>query len=259
MLLDAVRRGRRAILLEPLRAIAREKADELEAVAPVLSATLGCCISVRISTGDYRIDRIPAAADPPPAATYTVEANSSGYWFTRHSVDILKGEVTQCDFELLKKKFASLRGRVTDAITGDPIAGAQGGAQHVTTRATTAANGTYTQSNIDIGYRNEPLSGSVRFIADGYWPAQASATFEANKETVVDLELIPVCDGDCVTGNGSNAVYHVIRVAAFYLDYMSEPSKNKRISLGIVVLLYLAVLFAFAYWMKREYWRDVPH
>jgi len=44
-----------------------------------------------------------------------------------------------------------------------------------------------------------------------------------------------------------------------YLDYMSEPSKNKRISLGIVVLLYLAVLFAFAYWMKREYWRDVPH
>jgi carboxypeptidase family protein/prealbumin domain-containing protein len=152
------------------------------------------------ATGDYRIDRIPAAADPPPVATYTVEANSSGYWFTRHSVDILKGEVTQRDFELLKKKFASLRGRVTDAITGDPIAGAQGGAQHVTTRATTAANGTYTQSNIDIGYRNEPLSGSVRFIADGYWPAQASATFEANKETVVDLELIPVCDGATIRG-----------------------------------------------------------
>jgi ubiquinol-cytochrome c reductase cytochrome c1 subunit len=42
-----------------------------------------------------------------------------------------------------------------------------------------------------------------------------------------------------------------------YLDYMSEPSKNKRISLGIVVLLYLVVLFAFAYWMKREYWKDV--
>ncbi len=36
--------------------------------------------------------------------------------------------------------------------------------------------------------------------------------------------LIPVCDGDCVTGNGSNAVYHVIRVAAFYLDYMSDQN-----------------------------------
>ena len=36
--------------------------------------------------------------------------------------------------------------------------------------------------------------------------------------------LIPVCDGECVTGNGSNAVYHVIRVAAFYLDYMSDQN-----------------------------------
>ncbi len=42
-----------------------------------------------------------------------------------------------------------------------------------------------------------------------------------------------------------------------YLDYMSEPSKNRRINLGIVVLLYLGVLFAFAFWMKREYWKDV--
>lgn len=36
--------------------------------------------------------------------------------------------------------------------------------------------------------------------------------------------LIPICDGDCVTGHGSNATYHVIRVAAFYLDYMSDQN-----------------------------------
>jgi len=42
-----------------------------------------------------------------------------------------------------------------------------------------------------------------------------------------------------------------------YLDYMAEPSRNKRINIGIVVLLYLGVLFAFAYWMKRTYWKDV--
>jgi ubiquinol-cytochrome c reductase cytochrome c1 subunit len=42
-----------------------------------------------------------------------------------------------------------------------------------------------------------------------------------------------------------------------YLDYMSEPTKNKRINLGIIVLLYLGVLFVFVYWMKREYWKDV--
>jgi len=42
-----------------------------------------------------------------------------------------------------------------------------------------------------------------------------------------------------------------------YLDYMSEPSKNKRVKLGLAVLLYLIVLFVFVYWMKREYWKDV--
>ncbi len=42
-----------------------------------------------------------------------------------------------------------------------------------------------------------------------------------------------------------------------YLDFMGEPSKNRRINVGIVVLLYLGVLFVFAFWMKREYWKDV--
>lgn len=36
--------------------------------------------------------------------------------------------------------------------------------------------------------------------------------------------LIPVCDGDCTTAGGSHASYHVIRVAAFYLDYMSDQN-----------------------------------
>jgi hypothetical protein len=36
--------------------------------------------------------------------------------------------------------------------------------------------------------------------------------------------LIPICDGDCITAGGSNATYHVIRVAAFYLDYMSDSN-----------------------------------
>jgi ubiquinol-cytochrome c reductase cytochrome c1 subunit len=42
-----------------------------------------------------------------------------------------------------------------------------------------------------------------------------------------------------------------------YLDYMGEPMKNKRVSLGLAVLLYLCLLFGFAYWMKREYWKDI--
>jgi hypothetical protein len=36
--------------------------------------------------------------------------------------------------------------------------------------------------------------------------------------------LIPICDGDCVTAGGSQASYHIIKVAAFYLDYMSDQN-----------------------------------
>ncbi|MFO1282058.1 MAG: cytochrome c1 [Burkholderiales bacterium] len=42
-----------------------------------------------------------------------------------------------------------------------------------------------------------------------------------------------------------------------YLDYMGEPMRNQRISLGLGVLIFLGVLFFFAYWLKREYWKDV--
>ena len=42
-----------------------------------------------------------------------------------------------------------------------------------------------------------------------------------------------------------------------YLEYMGEPARDQRILVGIVVLLFLGVLFALVYWAKREYWKDV--
>ena len=42
-----------------------------------------------------------------------------------------------------------------------------------------------------------------------------------------------------------------------FMEYMAEPAKNQRVSLGLIVLLYLVVLWVFAYWMKREFWKDV--
>jgi ubiquinol-cytochrome c reductase cytochrome c1 subunit len=50
-----------------------------------------------------------------------------------------------------------------------------------------------------------------------------------------------------------NAVADIVN----YLDYMAEPAKGERIQLGIKVLIFLALLFLFAYWTKREYWKDV--
>jgi ubiquinol-cytochrome c reductase cytochrome c1 subunit len=42
-----------------------------------------------------------------------------------------------------------------------------------------------------------------------------------------------------------------------YMDYMAEPVRNRRIHLGIIVLLFLGVLFVFAYALKREYWKEL--
>jgi ubiquinol-cytochrome c reductase cytochrome c1 subunit len=42
-----------------------------------------------------------------------------------------------------------------------------------------------------------------------------------------------------------------------YMDYMAEPARNTRIHLGLLVLLFLGVLFTFAYALKREYWKDL--
>jgi ubiquinol-cytochrome c reductase cytochrome c1 subunit len=42
-----------------------------------------------------------------------------------------------------------------------------------------------------------------------------------------------------------------------FLDYIAEPNKNKRITIGIVVLLFLGVLFTLVYALKRSYWKEV--
>jgi ubiquinol-cytochrome c reductase cytochrome c1 subunit len=47
------------------------------------------------------------------------------------------------------------------------------------------------------------------------------------------------------------------RDIANFLDYASEPVKAKRQSLGVFVTLFLLVGFVFAYFLKKEYWKDV--
>jgi hypothetical protein len=42
--------------------------------------------------------------------------------------------------------------------------------------------------------------------------------------------LIPVCDGDCTTAGGSHATYHVIRVAAFFVDYFSDQNGGQNLA-----------------------------
>jgi ubiquinol-cytochrome c reductase cytochrome c1 subunit len=47
------------------------------------------------------------------------------------------------------------------------------------------------------------------------------------------------------------------RDIANFLDYAGEPIKAKRQALGVFVTLFLLVGFAFAFLLKKEYWKDV--
>jgi ubiquinol-cytochrome c reductase cytochrome c1 subunit len=42
-----------------------------------------------------------------------------------------------------------------------------------------------------------------------------------------------------------------------FMEYIAEPGKLKRVQLGFIVLLFLALLFACAYWLKRDYWKNL--
>jgi ubiquinol-cytochrome c reductase cytochrome c1 subunit len=42
-----------------------------------------------------------------------------------------------------------------------------------------------------------------------------------------------------------------------FLDYMGEPAKHDRRSLGVKVIMFLLLFLIVAYLMKRDYWKDV--
>jgi len=48
-----------------------------------------------------------------------------------------------------------------------------------------------------------------------------------------------------------------VRDTVNFLDYAAEPVKTTRQSMGVFVILFLLVFFAFAYLLKKEYWKDV--
>ena len=44
-----------------------------------------------------------------------------------------------------------------------------------------------------------------------------------------------------------------------FLAYMADPIKQLRHKIGAFVLLFLFALLGIAYFLKKEYWRDVVH
>lgn len=48
-----------------------------------------------------------------------------------------------------------------------------------------------------------------------------------------------------------------VRDLVAFMEYMGEPAKLERKELGVKVLIFLFILFVFAYFMKKEFWKDI--
>lgn len=67
-----------------------------------------------------------------------------------------------------------------------------------------------------------------------------------------------VCEEYAVEGSMSPADYDkAIYDLVNFFEYVGEPSKLESISLGKMVLIFLAFLFVFVYFLNKEYWRGI--
>lgn len=76
---------------------------------------------------------------------------------------------------------------------------------------------------------------------------------EGGKWNVITVATDPDAPGTLSTAEYQAWVTDLVN----FMDYAAEPMKNKRISIGIIVLLYLGALFALVYLLKRSIWKRV--
>ncbi|MDJ0657610.1 MAG: cytochrome c1 [Xanthomonadales bacterium] len=116
----------------------------------------------------------------------------------------------------------------------------------------------YVDPNRPIGWNNTVLANAsmphvlwqLQGIQEPVFETQTDET-GVSKEVLVDLKL-------ATPGAQTEAEYdRTIRDLVTYLEYQSEPAKLKRESMGVWVLLYLALFTFLAYLLKLEFWRDV--
>lgn len=120
----------------------------------------------------------------------------------------------------------------------------------------------YVDDSRDAGVNNLVLAGSS--MPHVLWELQGLQKAVYRKETVVaddgHTEEVNVFDHfePLQAGTLSPEQYDgFIRDIVNFLDYVGEPMKMKRQSLGLMVLGYLAALSLLLFALKKEYWRDV--
>lgn len=93
----------------------------------------------------------------------------------------------------------------------------------------------------------------VLWQLQGEQVAKVEEKTDASGHKVEHRELVPGQKGTMTPVEYDQAVADLVN----YLVFMGEPTRAKRVQVGIISLFLLAVLFVFAYWLKKEYWKDI--
>lgn len=76
---------------------------------------------------------------------------------------------------------------------------------------------------------------------------------EAAAKSHSELKFTKVSDGSMSEAEYDKAVSDLVN----FLVYMGEPAQQKRKFVGILVIMFLLLLFVASYAMKKDYWKDV--
>lgn len=118
----------------------------------------------------------------------------------------------------------------------------------------TFLNRFYVDEDSPTGYNNTVIEGTAMpHVLETLQGRQKPVYEEGHEdEGPVDFE---VEEG---TGSMSQAEYReATRDITNFLDYVAEPVKAQRQNLGVWVLLFFAVFTVLAYFLKKEFWKDV--
>src|SRR5690606_6331282 len=102
------------------------------------------------------------------------------------------------------------------------------------------------QGNVVKGCKPMPVEENGKVVRD-------TLTGEPMLEEQCDVLVVEEGTGTQTADEYDTTVRNLVA----FLSYSADPIKETRHRIGVYVLLYLAILFVFAYLLKREYWRDV--
>ncbi len=155
--------------------------------------------------GAYTLEQFFVGYDNQTTWNTTAHAFHSDYWGADKPVTLNANQTHTVDFTILKKRFGFIAGTLRDAVTHQPVEGANVSGIGVT--APTGADGHFQSGPLGLLSGNQPATGySYTASRLGYWNKQVfGIVVRADETTIADVDLLPVCPGATIVGTVVNA------------------------------------------------------